>query len=88
MYDRLIHTQYKTAPAKWHHIKSRIRYRMMDSKEHEAEIKCGGEYSGRILHCQKVSQKRGSSIQTFNIKNVPLSDLAVIVIIKISPRPT
>lgn len=28
-----------------------------DSKEQEAEITCGGEYSGRILHCQKVSQR-------------------------------
>lgn len=47
MCDRLIHTQYKTAAAKWHHIKSRIKYRMTDTTEHETEMKYVGEYSGR-----------------------------------------
>lgn len=47
MCDKVFHTQYKTAAAKWPRIKSRIRYRKTDSKEHETELKCG-EYSGMI----------------------------------------
>lgn len=43
--DRLIHTQYKTAAAKWHNIKSRTRYRNMDSMEYETGLRCAGEYS-------------------------------------------
>lgn len=46
MYDRLIHTKYKTVAAKWHCIKFRIMYRKMDSMKYETELKCGREYSG------------------------------------------
>ena len=65
MCDRLIHTQYKTAAAKWHHIKSRIKYRMTDTTDHEAEMKYVGEYSGRTPHSQKMSEKREGVVSKF-----------------------
>lgn len=54
----LLHTQYITAAAKRHHIKIQNQVQNDGQTEHEAEMKCGGEYSGRILHCQEISEKR------------------------------